>query len=491
MLDGTFVFHLGETVTVRGRVVDPAGLPVADAVVRVGRLATVDTREARSAADGSFAVTGCSPTREPVTAEAFGYAPAVVTLDIRSQREPILLKLENGKSLRLQIVNEQGKSIAGARGGYHPFGQQGRGIPPQVEFSATSDAHGIILWENAPVDELEFGFYATGYREKRGVIVNPESHEQRIVLKREFVIAGTVRDADSGELLPRFRLRIGDPVPRATGIEPRWIDIDRFAPLFTGGKFRHVLTEGGDGANTGTSGYIFQFEADGHRPEVTPVYPVDAGEVQLDIRLERAEEASIAVYTSRGALARQAQVGLFERTSHLRVGPAGFASEQSSTVPPWLRQTDDNGSFGLPQDEAIREIAIAHPEGYLEIRADELRKTRSVRLRQWASAEGVVRNGSIPVVNVPVSIQRKLPDTGDPRLLNLEFYNARTDKAGRFTFPRVPPAAFALSVSKESPGLVTSRKVLDFETQPGVTNQLQVVIDVIASGATGVAEVVQ
>jgi len=45
----------------------------------------------------------------------------------------------------------------------------------------------------------------------------------------------------------------------------------------------------------------------------------------------------------------------------------------------------------------------------------------------------------------------------------------------------VPPATFALSVSKESPGLVTSRKVLDFETQPGVTNQLQVVIDSIAS----------
>ena len=161
-----------------------------------------------------------------------------------------------------------------------------------------------------------------------------------------------------------------------------------------------------------------------------------AAKAYQQFRLERAEEASIAVYTSRGALARQAQVGLFERTSHLRVGPAGFASEQSSTVPPWLRQTDDNGSFGLPQDEAIREIAIAHPDGYLEIRADELRKTRSVRLRQWASVEGVVRNGSIPVVNVPVSIQRKLPEAGDPRLLNLEFYNARTDKAGRL-FRRV------------------------------------------------------
>ncbi len=478
MLDGTFVFRLGETMTVRGRVVDPDGLPVADAVVRVGRLDTVDTREGRSAMDGSFAVAGCSLKREPVTAEAVGYAPAVLTLDIRSQQEPILLRLENGKSLHLQIVNEQGESISGARAGYHPFGNERRGIPPQVEFTATSDANGVIIWENAPDDELEFGFYATGYGEKRGVVVRRESEEERIVLKREFVIAGTVRDADSGELLPRFRLRVGYPAQPGGQIEPRWIDIDRFAPLFTGGKFRHSLTEGGD---LGAGKYIFQFEAEGHKPQVSRVYQVDAGEVQVDIRLDRADETTVGVYTPQGALATQAHVGLFDKTNRLRVGPAGFASEQSASVPPWLRQTDDKGCFGLPKDDAIHQIAVAHPQGYIEVAADELRKTRGVRLQPWARVEGIVRQGGAPVVNVPVSIQRKFPETGDPRLLSLEFYNARTDEEGRFTFPCVPPATFELSVSKESPGLVTSRRVLEFETQPGVTNQLQVDTGLTAS----------
>jgi len=59
--EGAYVFQLGRAATVRGRVLDPDGQPVAAARILVGHRASPYSRETVCSPDGSFVLTGCQP----------------------------------------------------------------------------------------------------------------------------------------------------------------------------------------------------------------------------------------------------------------------------------------------------------------------------------------------------------------------------------------------------------------------------------------------
>lgn len=66
----------GQTATVRGRVRDPQGAPVATATVRVSSVATGLTREAPTSSDGSFVIANLPPATIDLTVSASGFADA-------------------------------------------------------------------------------------------------------------------------------------------------------------------------------------------------------------------------------------------------------------------------------------------------------------------------------------------------------------------------------------------------------------------------------
>ena len=158
-----------------------------------------------------------------------------------------------------------------------------------MSFNPEADANGIVVWDHAPDQELTLHCIAKGYMRSSENAIRPDGQLHTITLAPALVISGAVRDADSGELLPRFRVGIGCPQPAADGSEqPWWSSIDRFWPIFTGGTFRHSMEEPVVGG-TINRGYIFRFEAEGHAPLVTRVYRPDEGEVRLEVKLRKAE----------------------------------------------------------------------------------------------------------------------------------------------------------------------------------------------------------
>jgi hypothetical protein len=82
LLNGTATFRLQEGIVVRGTVIDEGGRPVNLAAVRVGKMGSSQSRETRTAADGSFTVRGCEPGQGLVTVELEGYAPTVIALEL-------------------------------------------------------------------------------------------------------------------------------------------------------------------------------------------------------------------------------------------------------------------------------------------------------------------------------------------------------------------------------------------------------------------------
>ena len=105
LLDGSHVFRLGRAVLVRGTVQDPDGQPVADANVLVGHVGEGGRREGKTKSDGTFAVSGCKPGENLLTADAKGFAPATLQVKLAADSEPFRVTLKPGRILRLRVVN--------------------------------------------------------------------------------------------------------------------------------------------------------------------------------------------------------------------------------------------------------------------------------------------------------------------------------------------------------------------------------------------------
>jgi RNA polymerase sigma factor (sigma-70 family) len=472
LLDGTFVFRLGPAATVHGRVIDHFGNPVSNALVTVGHQAASHSRQTRSASDGTFSVAGCSIFKQPITAHAEGFAPATISMDIEPGMPEVILTLRKGKALRMRIVNGLGAPVPNATV-YYDFLNDIEPEPlPQVNFEARTDSEGRIVWPEAPDQALPLCVNARGYLEARSV-VRPVDEEHVIRLVPALVISGTVRDAQSGELLPRFRLCIGHlEAVAGKEMEPRWLELERFRPLFSGGQFHRALEEAiGDGGIELI--WFFRFEAEGYASHVTRGYRAEEGEVRLDVQLQRTQETLVGIYTPAGEFAAEAHVGLFPRPSRLRAGPGGFAPG-ASTPGGALRRADAQGRFLLPEDEEVREIAIAHPEGYIEISAKHLRKSRAVRLQPWGSVEGFgVTSPGEGGIGWEANLRRVLPEVpGERRLLSAETYVARSDGYGRVAFPHVPPGVFELALWEQTPGGLIERSTATVEIRSGETLQV-------------------
>ena len=480
LLDGTFVFQLGPSRGVSGIVVNTQGEPVSGALVHVGMLDMTGSRDERAANDGTFTVKGCPPGIQLVTASAPGFAPAVISVNMDTNQTPVKLVLGQGKTFRARIVDQNGP-IVGAHLWFNTFSQTLKGPRlPQVEFNPKSDSDGLVVWEHAPDQEMEFDCSASGHMRVSNLVLRPEEAEQTITLPMALVIRGTVRDADSMELLPRFRLGIGWPNTGPDGaMQPQWFGIDRFWPIFTGGKFEHSLEEPVVSGTT-NRGYVFRFEAEGYAPQVTRAYQPDEGEVWMDIKLQKAQETLISIYTPDGHPAADAQIGLLAPGNQLQLVPGGFSigGMENST---WLRKADVHGRFVLPTDDSVKQVAIAHPEGYLECAPSELLKSGTARLEPWAIVEGVWLVGERPAAHREVSLDFPY---GSQRKLQLEHsaFTATTDENGRFVFSQVPVATLEVipwSNNFDAPGSKSGSHVGQIKTLPGQTSEVSL------SGQTG------
>jgi hypothetical protein len=225
-------------------------------------------------------------------------------------------------------------------------------------------------------------------------------------------------------------------------------------------------------------GYVFRFEAEGHAPYVTRVYRPDEGEVRLDVKLQKAEETWVTVYTPKGDVAANVHIGLVAVGSPLELVPGGF-STRASEGSTWLRKANAKGQFLLPADEAVEVVVLAHEEGYAESTMDGLRKARAIRLQPWARIEGSWQASGQPVVNGELSLQLQ---SASKRhfVLNTSSFKTTTDAAGRFVFPQVPPGLLNLfswqpAANQPAPGAQITRAgrvAARAETRPGETCQV-------------------
>ncbi len=467
---GTYVIHLGRPMTVRGVVVDPEGKPVAGAEVFAGikgfsRKVTTDT-------EGQFVLGGCPLGGNLLTAEAKGYATVTEEIVVREVANSIRLKLQEGKSFILRVLDTEGKPVTNANVWLDYMNSGGPGLHPiQVEFDKKTDAEGRVLWQGAPDRELKFLVSAPKFMES-WVVVRPDDNEHGVTMKPALVIEGTVKDAKTGEPVPEFRILTGSPLKSAgnEGNRIEWSTMERFWLHFSGGKFKRSLEEAvsGDDANPG---YFFRFEATGYVPHVTGFVSPDAGVVRLEVALKPARSHAVMVKLPDGRPAGDVEVGLVSATSNLRIGPMGFGFDPDYSA---ILRADKAGIFKVSVDETIQRIVVTHPSGYGEETMASLLDNPTLQIRPWGKVEGIAYQDGHPVSRVLVVLDFKDGKQNGLSLYNMP-YLMRTDKQGRFAFDQVPFGQLTARLTLSN-GVPAKRYYVTQElvVRPGETTQVKV-----------------
>ena len=273
--------------------------------------------------------------------------------------------------------------------------------PLQTDFRRTTDEQGRLRWENAPPGEHTFSIYASGYMALSGVNVNADGQEHDIELAPALTVFGSVRDAVTGQLLPRCRIATGYFAEWNGITNYYWSTIDRFWFDAPGGTFRHVLNEPVIGDVT--ESFVFKFVVDGYAPFISRAVEPDEGEVRLDVAIaSRHKPARDRVVDERAAGgSRGHRPGLAGRAPGVD-DPSGFSHQnpQSAGV---LLSTDDQGQFSLPPDDAIQRVIAASASGYAEANIARLLAEPVLRLQSWGRLEGTYRTNGQPVAGVGLS----------------------------------------------------------------------------------------
>ena len=135
--------------------------------------------------------------------------------------------------------------------------------------------------------------------------------------------------------------------------------------------------------------------------------------------------------------------------------------------------TDDQGRFSFPAQFERYAIVAVHDRGYAEVHLEPNQQPGELTLKNWARIEGRLLQAGQPVPAAWISF-------APMRLLNgalphiQDQFSVKTDRDGRFEFPRVPPVKShvqaQLSVWRDYP--FTSSESVPLDLQPGENAQL-------------------
>ena len=297
---GTAELKLHTVVTVRGRVLDEAGLAVPNAELMLGRERDIwpssSTLETRTDAEGRFEFPRLLLEKRLLGTHAPAFAPALKLIDIKRDTPLVEIRLKRGVPLRIRLADQSGQPIGGVDArvnewpsGLHGVndGQPGRWAYPGWEWE--TDADGRVSWSNAPPEMMLWSFTKGGYmrREHHGLRAAPE--EQVVTLGPPFRASGSVIDAETGQpvnefvLTPRFATTSSFQGSSRTNFG-QWSEYNR-KPAFNG-EFNFYRDSPLLSGSREMHDWQFRVEADGYEPAVSRIVRDEERGARLDFRLK-------------------------------------------------------------------------------------------------------------------------------------------------------------------------------------------------------------
>ncbi len=434
---GTATLTLKRGVIVRGRVIDPAGKPIKDALVIYGDDSYFSWLPCKfpTDADGRYRLPALPPGDTNLTVIAHGWAPQLRKVNLQPSLPPQDFRMGPGKPIRLRIVDAAGKPVPNASVGILGW----KGIKslqsshdpnhpkvPDPKFPRQANAGGLWEWTWAPDDpvKLQIGLQGYAYQELE---IAAGSAERTVVLKSEHRVSGRVVDAATGKPIPSFTV-----IPLDV-FRKDWHSADRgHAVACKNGRLDYL-------ARRTDIPLRLRIEAPGYRTQDGPEFRVgdDTSRTQ-DFRLQPSQPITGIVRDAAGKPAVKAEVLLATPTEDIQLQQDG-ANHKTFT--------DAAGRFTFP-DPGERFLVLAQSDAGIALAefAAGQHDAGILNLRPWASIHGQFHDGGQPIGGATILPDLIRIDTLDRPRVRAVMLQTVTRGDGRFEIPRVPPVPVSVRV---------------------------------------------
>jgi peroxiredoxin len=440
---GDVVYVLKRGATIRGRVVAEDGQPIEGALVRFGNDRYLKGMpETATDSLGRFELKNCKSGMSALTVQGEGYSPALIEIVAGQQEDAGEFRLSPGRTMRIRVVDNQGKPIPGAV--LHTDTWRGYRT---LKAKLTTDDKGRMRWDSAPKDTVLCDILKREYMNLRKTPLKASDEEQVMTLLPPLDVSGRVTDAETDRPIPKVEIRhayleLGKSEPDA------WAWSDDPA-VYQDGSYQYEFEEPGRGR------YVLQAAAEGYLPVMSRPLTIKEGAVTLNFALEPGSGVAGIVLSPSGEPAVNAQVGLgtAKHQLSLKNGRLLTRMNRSSVV-----RTDETGRFAIPQpgEEPYLLIAV-HDAGYAELTRGQFDASQEMRLQRWCRIEGQVRVGGEPDANRRVSFIPP-PNARGSTYVWSRWYRTTTDSEGRFLFDRLPAGPGTISRDVVSVGADGGRR---------------------------------
>ncbi len=415
-------------VTLAGTVTDEDGHPIKDAKVRASLIN--EMREARTDAAGKYEMPGC-PTGKMVTVTitATTFAPDQAEVEFRDAMQPLDFQLDPGKTIRVRVVDKDGKPEQKARIFFRRWRQDdyGHGLDTIHQYT---DENGIWEWQEAPNDAIIVDVCPVGKLQIGDQTLIARDEEYVFTSSRQLTIEGMVVDAETGKPIELYRVVPGLKWPGHT--KPHWSRRESFAGR--SGKFHYKVSRM-------DASHLIRIEAPGYAPLVSRDVAASEGSVKFRWQLKKAENIEIKIERPDGSMAVGAEVAVGIPGAQIIIRNAGFTNTYAQRA-----KVDQDGLLKLNPEAGPFLLVVVDEHGYAEMVCEPENMPTSIRLTAWATITGQLQQGAQPGRHVAlVYTPRDRDSVGNLPRVSWD-YNAKTDDDGNFQFPRVLPGKGMLAL---------------------------------------------
>jgi beta-lactamase regulating signal transducer with metallopeptidase domain/ankyrin repeat protein len=382
------ILHKG--MPVDGTVTDEKGKPISGVTVTFGEAGSDSTTYPSTQTDaagdfhfGGLSIKGLSMLPPILTFTSDNYAPEMIELTPLAGSQPLKVELNSGKQLRIRFTDKQEQPIKGVTlypdhwRGHRPFGC--------IRFQSDND--GLVVWDHAPDDPITFAMLADSYQ-NQDLVLQPKDGVQTIQLKRPTVVSGRVLDATTKQPITSYDLIFGAYYPE---MDPFWSSWARGAALHINtDSYRYTFEDRAvmgspTATEPATEGFHrIRIEALGYEPGVSRPIANDEESVSIDFQLKSAPAIRGVVTAANGTPVKSAQIVVAGPGNAVRIID-GLSRDK------WDNQivnTNDQGEYDLPAQEADYPIAIIQPDaGYLTTSYSALKASPNVKLLPWGELD--------------------------------------------------------------------------------------------------------
>lgn len=426
------VMIMKRATPITGKVKDPDGKPIKDAIVIWGDRPYwehLPQQEVRTDEQGVYRFPALAPGDMHVTVVAKGWMPQRVTTRIVPEMPPLDFTMKPGKKMLLRFVDKSGApvplvgvSIASWRGAESLHNMKHSNVL-DTGIPSTANLHGVYEWDWAPDDPVTLQCGKEGYAaiDKN---FTADDTEQVVTLFPRLRFAGKVMDAQTGQPIRAFTV-----VP-TIHFRSDFPSVEReLAEDFKDGQFEMEF-------DRGDVTHSVLIEAKGYVTQCVGPYATNSEPPAIELKLKPAERFVGRVVNESGIPVAHARVYIGSYSEHLYL--SNLFAEDGGRSDNYRVKTDDQGAFEIAHQLERYSLIVVSDEGYAEAERAVGSLPGELKIKHWAKISGHLMQGGKPVPNCGVKLEPIRDSSGDAPRGNVRFHCTTTD-SGAFTFERAPP----------------------------------------------------